>query len=250
MRLASESAAVLMPAGSRQVLSAPTHTCTSLHDHVLLTSAKPEILINHVDITWTVYFAYNLDCCSNHYHIILLVCLSKDNRVCLAESRVIVLFVLQLFWLFLPLKKSLLKVGNCTWMYSTAPRRRRARLSVLLGSQPVIWGEIRAVWDFKRCGREWVELPVSAVWSFDSYVSKQSRYIRLRSVWCWKVWKKKCQKRCILEYFTYSNSHLGRLRWTLITLLGYSLCQNWLSWRIAWIIACCLEYFNIFFGAK
>ncbi len=48
MRLVSESAAVLMPVGSRQVLSAPTHTCTSLHDHVLLTSAKPEILINHV----------------------------------------------------------------------------------------------------------------------------------------------------------------------------------------------------------
>lgn len=152
-------------------------------------------------------------------------------------------------WLFLPQKKSLLKVGNCTWMYNTVPCRRRAPLSFLVGSQRVIWGEIRAVWDFKCCGREWVELPVSAVWSFDSYVSKQSRHIRLSSVWCWNLWKKKCQKRCTSECFMYSHSHLGRVRWTLITLLGYSLCQNWLSWRkiMAWIIACYLEYFNILF---
>lgn len=171
------------------------------------------------------------------------------TTVCRAKSIVIVLFTLQVIWLFLLLKKSLLKVGNCTWMYGTVPRRRRARLSNLLGSQPVIWGEIRAVWDFKRCGREWVELPVCAVWCLDSYVSKQSRHIRLRSVWCWKIWKMNCQKRCTLEYFMYSNSHLGRLRWTLIKLLGYSLCQNWLRWSkiIAWIIACYLEYFNVFF---
>lgn len=47
MRLVSKCTAVLMPAGSRQVLLATTHTSTSLSDHILLTSAKPENLINH-----------------------------------------------------------------------------------------------------------------------------------------------------------------------------------------------------------
>lgn len=45
------------------------------------------------------------------------------------------------------------------------------------------------------------------------------------------LWKKKCQKRCTVQYFSYLSSHLGRLRWTLITLLAYSLCQSWLRWR-------------------
>ena len=189
---------------------------------------------------------------------------SKKKKKMLVVSEKTTVFVLQkadlLFCLnsrcsllFLPLKKSLLKVGNCTWIYSRVAHRGRSCLSALLRSQPVIWVEIRAVWDFNRCGREWAELPVSAVWSFDSYVSKQSRHIRLRSVWCWILWKKKCQKRCILEYFMYSNLHLGRLRWTRITLFGFSLCQKWLRWSkiITWIIACYLEYFNVFlFGAK
>lgn len=122
------------------------------------------------------------------------------------------------------------KVGKSTWMHGAAPRRRRVCLSVLVGSQSVIWGEIGAVRDFKRCGPQWVELPVSAVWSFDSFVSKQSRHIRLSSVWCWNFRQKKCQKRCTLSYLYLSNLHLGRLRWTLIALFEYSLCHSWLSW--------------------
>ncbi len=56
MRLVSKSAAVLMPARSRQVLLAPTHTCTGLPDHVLLTSDKPEIIISRV----STHEVYNL----------------------------------------------------------------------------------------------------------------------------------------------------------------------------------------------
>lgn len=141
MRLVSKSAAALMPAGSRQVLLAPTHTCTSLPDHVLLTSAKPKSPINYV----TCFHV------KGHFSLtILYPYILWFNLVCLAE----VLFCLR-FWIFFPSPWSLCgKVGCSTWMHSTAPHRRRVYLSIRVRSQPVIWGEIRAVWDFKRCGRE------------------------------------------------------------------------------------------------
>lgn len=43
MWLVSECVAVLMPAGSGKVVSAPTHTCASLSDQLSLTFTKPEI---------------------------------------------------------------------------------------------------------------------------------------------------------------------------------------------------------------
>lgn len=97
MRLASKSAAALMPAGSRWVLLAPTHTCTSLPDHVLLTSTKPKIPLN--DVTY--------------FHTILVLTLIigdfffffwarvAQSQPCLS-CRVIVLFTLWIFILFHP----------------------------------------------------------------------------------------------------------------------------------------------------
>ena len=56
-----------------------------------------------------------------------------------------------------------------------------------------LWFE-RRPWRFET---SWA--PAANVWSCqsplfevsDSYVSKQSRHIRLKSVWCWNVWEKK-----------------------------------------------------------
>lgn len=115
----------------------------------------------------------------------LVVRLSEGTLVCDAE----LLFCLYLQFLTFAFPK---EKSPETWATAlgTVPHRRRVCLSVLVGSRALIWKEIRAVWDFKRCGREWVELPVLAVWSFDSYVSKQSRHIRCNSVWCWKPAKR------------------------------------------------------------
>lgn len=75
-------------------------------------SLKSENLISHVSAHERCTLTYNLDYCWYYLQITFLVCLSKDNSVCLAESRVIVFFIVEVFWLFLPLKKSLLKGGK------------------------------------------------------------------------------------------------------------------------------------------
>lgn len=179
MRLVSESVCALMPSGSRQVLLAPTHTCTSLLDHVLLTSAKSEIPNPPCQNTWTS----NLVLALIIFDIITIsLFISLRSQPCLSY-RVLIMFEFCFFPTY-PSSEVCGKVGNSTWMQSAAPHRRRVCLSVLLRSQPVIWGEIRVVWDFKLSGREKPELPISAFWSFDSFVSKQSGHIRLKSVWC------------------------------------------------------------------
>lgn len=90
--------------------------------------------------------------------------------------------ILHISWLFLPRKKSLLEVGSYPWMLTAVPRRRRVGLSVPVGPQPVIWGSSAGL-GFPVSGREGAELPVSAFWSFDSYVSKPSCSITLTLVW-------------------------------------------------------------------
>lgn len=131
---------------------------------------------------WTVYctFMSNLDCCSQFLQFLWI-----DKRVCFARERVVVIvfFILYFFWLFLLQKKSLLEVGSYLWMLTTVPHRRRVCLSFLVGATASDLGESGGL-GFQCCGCAWAELPVSAFWSFVSYVSKLSRSIRLRFVWC------------------------------------------------------------------
>lgn len=192
MGLVSESAAVLMSAGSRQVLLAPTHTCTCLTT-CLVNLRQTWSLYQPCQYTWTVYI----------YFIFLSVSLKRHPCLSCRKQSYCFVYTSGIPTVPPPEEKSLeggQTALGCTVQYLAGG------VPVCLfysGSQPVIWGEIRAVWDFKRCGREWVELPVFAVWSFDSYVSKQSRHIRLRAVWCWNLWKKKSNEMYFGVFYVF-----------------------------------------------
>lgn len=98
----SNSSAVWMPAS---IVGSHTY----LHGSAF---TKPEILINHVSTREQCTFMYNLDCCSYCDQMIFLVCVWKDNCVCLEESRVIVWFILQIFLTFPPPEEKSLEGGQ------------------------------------------------------------------------------------------------------------------------------------------
>lgn len=245
MMLVSKSAAVLMPAGSRRVLLAPTHTCTSLPDHISLTSAKPEILINHVSTRahlLITLIAVNIITRS----FLSLSPLKRQTVFVLQKADFLFCLRFRFFDFSSPWRKKSLEGGqlHLDVQYSTSQ----------VGVPICLFYSGHSRWFEGRSGR--FETSSTAAVNeqscqsllfevFDSYVSKQSNHIRLRSVWCWNFWKKKCQKRCAVFYvfkltFFFWEVEMNSYHNVRVFTVSELIKQNW-------IIACYLEYFNILF---
>lgn len=136
--------AVVMPEGSRR-RGQLAPTCTSLPGHVLFAESA---LINCAHRLLTLI---TVDIITRSF--LLLLCLSKDGQGSSGRKQSYCSVYTPGFSEF----SSPWREVSRRWAIALGCRvrhlaGRRARLSARLGSQPVIWGEIRAVWDFKRRG--------------------------------------------------------------------------------------------------
>lgn len=222
MRLVSKSAAALMPAGSRQVLLAPTHTCTSLPDHVLLTSAKPKRPINYVTC-FHVKGRFSL--------MILYPYILWFNLVCLAE----VLFCLR-FWIyfffFVLFHPPEVCVGRWAVALGCTVQHLTGGVSICLFES----GHSR--WFEGRSG--WFETSSAAAvnkWSCQSRLFEVLTVLSANNpgtlgwgLFDVETFGKRSVKRDIVCSMLLIRRTLGRLRWTLAASLGHSRCHSWLSW--------------------
>lgn len=104
-------------------------------------------------------------------------------------------------------------------MLTTVPRRRRVCLSFPVGATACDLGELRR---FKVSSVAAVhgQSCQSLLFEVLSGISKVSRSIRLRFVWCEKQKDKEMSKEMYDEEIMLLRSKLGWLRWTLTILFG------------------------------
>lgn len=152
--------------------------------------------------------------------------MSLKRQPCLFVLQCAVIVLYTSGFLHLPTPpQSPLKVGICTWVYDTSQEACLTVCSTRVTASDLRGGSGR----FETSSNEAVneQSCQSVLFEVLTAVSANNPGTLGWGLFDVETSRKRNVKRDVLFlYFVYPNSHLGRLRWTLITLLRYSLCQR------------------------